>query len=321
MNIKTKYMGLNLPGPVIVGSSSLTNSIDNMKKAEDAGAGAIVIKSLFEEQILTDSGRDISSRKLHSWYPEAVKGISNYSENQLIDHYLKLIEFGKTSLNIPILASINCISDYEWPQFASSFEEAGANAIELNISVSPADSSSGDEILLNIAKIISAVRDHCTIPVSVKLSPFFTNFNTALKQIDETGIEGLVLFNRLFTPNIDIESISVTGESNLSSTSDMNTSLRWISLLSDSLKADIAGSGGVHDSEGAIKYLLAGARAVQVTSAIMMNGFDYIGIINNGISKWMDEKGYTSIDEFCGLIAKDISSKNQFLKIQYLRFE
>jgi len=322
MAINTKFMGIELSSPLIVGSSSLTNTTDNLKRAEDCGAGAVVIKSLFEEQILADSGRDLSKNIIHSWYPEAVKNINDYSENQLIEHYFNLIDFAKSNLQIPVFASVNCISSYEWPQFALKFEEAGADGIELNIAVSPADeASSGEDVISNITNIITAVRSNCSIPVAVKLSPFFTNLNTALKNIDETGVDGLVLFNRLFTPNIDIDSISVLSESNLSTVSDINTGLRWITLLSDRLKADMIGSGGIHDHKGVIQYILAGAKGVQVTSSLMLNGMDFITELNKGLGEWMNEKGFDSIEDFRGLISKDISNKNQFKRIQYLRFD
>lgn len=322
MSIKTKFMGIELTSPVVVGSSSLSNTKDNLMRAEDAGAGAIVIKSLFEEQILADSGRKLSGKNIYSWYPEAIKNIDDYSENQLIEHYFNLIDFGKINLGIPVFASINCVSSFEWPQFALKFEEAGAAGIELNIAVSPADeATSGDEVIINIAKIITAVRSNCSIPVSVKLSPFFTNLNTALRHIDDTGVDGLVLFNRLYTPNIDIDSLAVTSDSNLSSVNDINTALRWITLLSGKLRTDLAGSGGVHDYEGVIKYILAGASCVQVTSALMLNGIEYISELNKGLKEWMESKGFENIDNFRGLVGNDIENRNKFKKIQYLRFD
>lgn len=322
MSLKTKFMGIELTSPIVVGSSTLTNSADSLKKAEDNGAGAVVIKSLFEEQILEDSGRKLSSKDIHYWYPEAIKNIDDYSESKLIEHYFNLIDFAKSNLKIPVFASVNCVSAYEWPQFALKFEEAGADGIELNIAISPADeNSSGDDVINNIVNIINSVRSNCTIPVSVKLSPFFTNLNTALKNIDESGVDGLVLFNRLFTPNIDIDSISVSGDSNLSSSSDMNTSIRWITLLSDKLRTDMCGSGGIHDAESIIRYILAGASCVQVTSALMMNGLKYINDLNSGVEKWMQEKGFDSIGQFKSIIARDENYRNQFKRVQYLRFD
>lgn len=322
MSIKTKYMGLELSSPVIVGSSPLTNSSDNLKKAEDCGAGAVVIKSLFEEQILADSGRDISSHDYYLWYPEAVKGIKGYSENQLIEHYLNLINFSKSKLEIPVIASINCVSAYDWPQFALKFEEAGADALELNIAVSPDDElSNGEDVCQNISNIITAVRSNCTIPVSVKLAPFFTNLNTAIKQISETGVEGLVLFNRLYTPDIDIDTMTVASDVPLNSGADINTSLRWIALLSDKFKSDFAGSGGVCDYSGVIKYILAGAKAVQVTSTLMINGLEFISELNKGVENWMSEKGFNSIEDFRGVISRDLSSRKMMKRVQYLRFD
>lgn len=322
MTLNTKFMGIELSSPVIVGSSTLTNSTDNLKKAEDYGAGAVVIKSLFEEQILEDSGRNLSAKDIYKWYPEAVKDINDYSANLLIDHYLNLIEYAKRSIKIPIFASINCVSPFEWPQFAMKFEEAGADGIELNVAVSPADeSSSGDDVIYNISTIISAVRANCTIPVSVKLSPFFSNINTALKSIDESGVDGLVLFNRFYTPNIDIDLISVSNESIISSPSEIANSLRWIALLSDKIKANIVGSGGIYDFSGIIQCILAGAYATQITSALMLNGLSYITDLNKEVAKWMESKEFNSIDDFRGLIAKNSYSKNLFKRVQYLRFD
>jgi dihydroorotate dehydrogenase (fumarate) len=322
MSLKTKYMGIELSSPVIVGSSSLTNSTDNLKKAEDYGAGAVVIKSLFEEQILADSGRKLKDFEIYHWYPEAVMGIEGYSENDLIEHYLNLISFAKNNLKIPVFASVNCVSAFDWPQFAMKFEEVGADGIELNIVVSPADeSSSGDEICLNISNIINAVRSNCTIPVSIKLAPYFTNLNTAIRQLDETGVDGMVLFNKLFSPDIDIDTISVVSDMQLNNTGEINTALRWISLLSGNLNADIVGSGGVRDFAGVIKYILAGAKAVQTTSSLLLNELEYISEINAGIENWMKEKGFNSIEHFRGLISNDTEAKKLFRRVQYLRFD
>ncbi len=322
MSINTKFMGIDLNSPIIVGSSILTNSSENLKKAEDYGAGALVIKSLFEEQILADSGRNLSEKDIYNWYPEAIRNLEGYSESDLIEHYLNLIEFVKKNLTIPVFASINCVSAFDWPQFAVKFEEAGVDAIELNIVVPPSDeSSSGDDICLNISNIITSVREHCTIPVSVKLAPYFTNHNTALRQIDESGIDGLVLFNRLYTPDIDIDSISVVNNYRLSGSGDISTSLRWITLLSDLLKSDIAGSGGVKDYSDILKYLLAGAKAVQVTSCLIVNGLEYIKELNSGICEWMNSKNFESINDFRGLINQNPEFKKQFNRVQYLRFD
>jgi dihydroorotate dehydrogenase (fumarate) len=322
MAINSKFMGIELSSPIIVGSSSLTNSIDNLKRAEDFGAGAVVIKSLFEEQILNDSGKNLQSKELYKWYPEAIKNIANYSENDLIEHFLNLIKFAGKSLDIPVFASINCISPNDWPQFALKFEDAGADGIELNITVSPADiNSTADEISSNIVNIITSVRSNCTIPVSVKLSPYFSNPNTAIRQIDDSGVDGIILFNKLFAPDIDIENIKVVSEVEFGSISDINNSLRWISLLSDKIKSDLVGSGGVRDYSAAVKYILAGAKAVQVTSALISNGIEYIKEINSGIENWMNNKGYNTIEEFRGLIAKDEAGKNLFNRVQYLRLD
>ncbi len=322
MSIKTKYMGLELSSPVIAGSSPLTNSSDNLKKAEDCGAGAVVIKSLFEEQILADSGRDLSSNDYYHWYPEAVKGIKGYSESRLIEHFLNLINFSKSKLKIPVIASINCVSAFDWPQFALKFEEAGADALELNISVSPDDEiSNGEVVCQNISNIITAVRSNCTIPVSVKLSPFFTNLNTAIKQISETGVEGLVLFNRLYTPDINIDTMAVSGDVPPNSGADINTSLRWIALLSDKIKSDFSGSGGVFDYSDVIKYILAGAKTVQVTSSLLINGLEFISELNKGVENWMSEKGFSSIEDFRGIVSRDLSSRIMMKRVQYLRFD
>ncbi|MFA7625401.1 MAG: dihydroorotate dehydrogenase-like protein [Candidatus Kapaibacterium sp.] len=322
MTLKTKYMGIELRSPIIVGSSSLTNTKDSIKKIEAAGAGAVVIKSLFEEQILADSGRNLKGTDVYNWYPEAIKNINEYSENALIEHYLNLIDYSKNNLNIPVFASINCVSRNEWPQFALKFEEAGADALELNIAVSPADEiSSGDDVVENIIGIIKAVRANCTIPVAVKLSPYFTNMNTAISDFDNADVDGLVLFNRLFTPEIDVDSMSVSSNMQIRPVGDINNSLRWIILLSEKVKADIAGSGGIHDYTDVLRYILAGAQAVQCTSALLMNGVEYIGELIEGVKYWMDSKGFQSIDDFRGIVCRNENNKTLFKNVQYLRFE
>lgn len=319
MTLNTKYMGIELRSPIIAGSSPLTNSKENLKKASDFGIGAIVLKSIFEQQLLRDIKSNANQKNFQANYQESDVDSKDFSENNIIENFLNLIYYANSELKIPVIASINCISNNVWPQFALKFEEAGADAIELNISLSNYDKShDGSFIINNIVEIVNSVRRNCTIPVSVKLPPFITNPFYDFNLIDETGVESIVLFNKLFSPQIDIDTLKLNAE-NSNSFFDIENALRWTALLSNKLKCDIIGSGGVRDFSDAIKYILCGAKAVQVTSSFLNNGFEYIKVLNDGIENWMNEKGFNSINDFRGLISNNHENEVLFKQVQYLR--
>lgn len=318
INLETKYLGLNLKNPIIVSSSGLTNSVEKIKKLEEFGAGAVVLKSLFEEQINHEAGRLLTG----SNYPEAEDYIMNYTKSNSVDEYLDLIEQAKKSVNIPVIASINCISVNEWISFAKRIEEAGADALELNVFMLPTDKHANTSDIEQLyIQLVTQVREKISIPVSIKLGSGFTNMLGILNKIEGAGAAGVVMFNRFYQPDIDIESLKLISSEVFSKPYDIRYTLRWIGLASSALKKmDLAASTGVHDGAAAIKLLLAGANAVQVCSVLYKNGPEYIQEILREITVWMERKGYNTIDSFTGKLNYDtipdptIYERSQFMK-------
>lgn len=320
MRLNTSYLGLKLKSPVIVSSSPITSSIDSIVKAAQSGAGAIVLKSMFEEQLLVDSGRLLEQDQMYFWYPESIHYLDSISKENGVEAYIALLKKAKQEIDIPVIASVNCITPNEWPQFAVAFEEAGADALELNIAISPANAMlAPEDIIQRHITIITEVKRHVSIPVSVKLSPYFANLSSIIKEIDATGLEGIVMFNRFVQPDIDIEHMRVVADNYLSMPEEITHSLRWIALLSKKVNCDLAVSTGVHTYEGVVKSVLAGAAATQVCSTLILNSISYIKTINDDILKWLDSKDYESLSDVKGLFARNNDYSAAFERIQYMK--
>lgn len=321
IDLSTRYLGLELENPVIVSSSGLTNSVQKIQKLEEYGAGAVVLKSLFEEQIRYEAGTMVDS----SDYPEAADYVNYYTKNNSVDEYLQLISDAKNKVNIPVIASINCISGRDWMDFASKVQEANADALELNIFVLPTDKSKKpgfyEEQYLDIA---AKVKEHVTVPVSVKIGPYFTNLHYMVEQLFFRKIAGVVLFNRFYAPDIDTDQLKITAAEVFSNPSDIRQSLRWIGMISAGYKFqdfDIAASTGVHDGNAAVKMLLAGADAVQVCSVLYKNGPEYVKEIVNGIKLWMDNRRYAKLADFRGqLNYKNIEDPAMYERAQFMKY-
>ncbi len=334
--LETKYMGLKLKSPIIIGSCGLTNSINNIKEFEKHGAGAIVLKSIFEEQIryetlnsIKSNSNDpfyneynnISSKKDYE-YIEALQYVSNYTKENTLKEYVKLIKEAKKSVSIPIIASINCTTPYDWYYFTKIIQEAGADAIELNIYTLPSDNTKNSDFFENIYfDIISNVLKEISIPVAVKVGYYFTSLAHTLNKISNTGIKAIVLFNRPFSPDIDINTFNITSSNIFSSSLDYSQTLRWVALLSGNINCDIAASTGIYNHETVIKQILAGASAVQIVSAIYKNSSKIISEINNNIIKWMENNKFNSINDFKGkLNAKNIKNPADFERVQFMKY-
>ncbi len=318
-NLKTKYLGLNLKNPLIVSSSGLTNSVDKIKKLQDAGAGAVVLKSLFEEQI----NHETSDILRYNDYPEAIDYIRNYAKSNSIEEYLELIEKCKKSTDIPIIPSINCISITDWTSFAKSAENAGADALELNVYIIPTNKFEKAEYYENkYLEIVRKVKSIVKIPVSIKLGYHFTNLLNMAEQIASLGVNGVVLFNRFYEPDIDIENMRIVAADVFSSVADIRHSLRWVGMLSNRIsKLDISASTGIHDGKGVVKQLLAGAAAVQLCSTLYKNGFEQIGVILSELEKWMEFKGFTNINDFKGkLNYQEIKNPAIYERAQFMKY-
>jgi dihydroorotate dehydrogenase (fumarate) len=320
MDLSTTFMGLKLPNPFIVSSSKLTGNIIDLRKCLDHGAGAVVLKSLFEEQLIANSNKLMDQDPKYFWYPEAVEFINEHSKDVGVGQYLKLISDTKKHATVPVIASINCITPTTWPQFAKSLVDAGADAIELNIAIFPSQTmTSSDEIEKLYLEIVKAVRANVNVPVAVKLGPLFTNIIQMITMLSESGMNGAVLFNRFFRPDIDTEIEAVKPPNFLSAPEEMGQPLRFISLLSSKVKCDIAGNTGIHDAEAAIKMLLVGASAVQVCSTLYKNGIGYLDTLIHDLEKWMIERGYESIDQFKGNIVRYQENSLAFERLQFLK--
>jgi len=320
MDLSTTYMGLKLRNPLIVSSSRITSTVEDIKKCADYGAGAIVLKSLFEEQFIADSNRLMDQDQGYFWYPEAIEFINLHSKEHGIKSYLKLIQGAKAQCNVPIIASVNCVSANEWPRYAKQLVEAGADGIELNVFIVPKDEKiSSTAIEDHYVKIIEEVRKNVDIPIAIKIGPFFSNAFNMTSRLCKAGVNGIVVFNRFYRPDIDIDTEEITRPNYLSCPQEMGQPLRWVSLFSTRVKCDIAGNTGIHDGNGMIKMILAGAAAVQVCSTLYINGLGYIDTMINDLQKWMTWKGYGKIDDFKGKLTRHHDNIAAFERVQFLK--
>ncbi|MDT8401217.1 MAG: dihydroorotate dehydrogenase-like protein [Bacteroidales bacterium] len=325
-DLTTKYLGLSLSNPIIIGSSGLCDSVDNILDLEKAGAGAVVLKSLFEEQIMMEV--DASLREayrndmIYTAKSETLDYIDLHIRERTLSAYIELIKEVKKKVMIPVIASINCVSSAEWTNYANYFEEAGADALELNIAILPSDEKTGaDKIEQVYLDIIEKVLSKVNIPVSVKMSYFFTNLAQMVKRLSSTGIRGIVMFNRFYTPDFDINNFSEKSSNTFSTPSESGNVRRWIGIMSSKTDCHLAASTGIYSSEDMIKQLLAGARAVQVVSAIYKNGKDHIQKMLGGLDRWMDEKGYNTIEQFRGKLSQDkTENPSAYERIQFMKY-
>lgn len=320
MNLESSLMGIGLKNPIIVGSSSLTNSIKNVKKCEEAGAGAVVLKSLYEEQILSDSQQIIDQDDMYQWYPEAMDYVKSLSMENGLERYLELIKRAKETIDIPVFASINCFSNGGWVSFAGELENAGADAIELNIGIFPENEQQTSADLENkYIEIVKEVKRATKLPLAIKISTYFSNIMNMSHKFVESGASSLVLFNRYYRPDIDIDNLHMTTRDTLSGPEEITLSLRWVGLLSSKLKCDIVASTGIHNAEGVIKQVLSGAAATQVCSVLYENGINYLHEILSDIQSWMKRKGYENLDAFKGLINKDPQNSLGWERIHFMK--
>jgi dihydroorotate dehydrogenase (fumarate) len=317
-SISTRYLGLELSSPVIAGSSNFTYSVRSIMEAEAAGAGAVVLKSLFEEQIVSQAA-SMSSKES---YPEADDYLLYYTRTNSVEKYLELISQARKSVKIPVIASINCFSEKGWTDFAAEIEKAGASALEVNIFFMPVDmhQSSADAEAVYF-RIIDSLKKKLKIPISVKTGLRFSNLLNFAMQVHNHGASGMVLFNRFYEPDFDINNLSVIPASVLSNPIERRYVLRWVGMVSAlNIKMDISASTAVYNGDDAIKYLLAGATTVQVCSALYKRGFTVITEINNALGKWMLNKEFDSINDFRGLLNyRNIDNPSLFERSQFMK--
>jgi dihydroorotate dehydrogenase (fumarate) len=319
-DLKTTFMGLEMANPVVVASSNLTSSLKKLKNCEKAGAGAVVLKSLFEEQILSDTQKVMTDSGYQA-HAEGMDYLFGMGTDYHINEYLKLIKQAKAELSMPVIASINCISGGAWIEYAESIEKAGADALELNVFLIPASvSQSGEEIERIYFDIVRKIKRRIKIPIAMKIGPHFSGLAHTIKALSEEGIDGLVLFNRFYRPDVDIEALKLVAADILSTPQEMNLSLQWIALLSGEVECDFAATTGVHDSAGVIKQLLVGAKAVQLCSVLYRNTVAYIKDILTQLEDWMDKHNFNRIEDFCGKLCQEASEHPEaYERSQYIK--
>lgn len=320
--METTYLGLKLKNPIVVGSSGLTNSVEKIRKVQQAGAGAVVLKSLFEEQISHDTERAIYQGSGMD-YPEALDYIKGYSRSNSVVEYLQLLKDAKAAVDIPVIASINCYSGEEWIDFARQVQEAGADALELNVFAVNTDKNSEaaayEELYLKVAREVSKV---VSIPVVIKLGQYFSNLVAVVNKLSVSGARGVTLFNRYYEPDIDINSLSFTSSEVFSQPADLRQSLRWVAIVSDKVhNIEIAASTGVHDGDAVIKQILAGAQVVQVCSAVYKQGPEVITQMLQKLESWMQEKEFEKVAQFRGLMSYGkIKNPAVYERAQFMRY-
>ncbi|MBK6795414.1 MAG: dihydroorotate dehydrogenase-like protein [Acidobacteria bacterium] len=323
MDLSTKYMGLNLRTPLVVSASPLSENLDNIRKMEDAGASGVVIYSLFEEQITSDR------LELHHHltygtdsYAEALTYFPEPSEFHLgPEGYLNHIRKAKEAVKMPVIASLNGTSAGGWTNYAKEMQQAGADALELNIYYIPTDVDlTGAQVEQTYLDILSMVRDVVTIPVAIKLSPFFSSLANVARRLDQGGADGLVFFNRFYQPDISLEHLEVRPNIILSTPQALRLPMRWIAILHGRIKASLAATSGIHTAQDVLKIMMVGADAAMLCSVLYRHGIDHIKNMEREIETWMSEHEYNSIRQMQGSMSQEnCSDPSEFERAQYVK--
>lgn len=321
-NLEIEYAGLKLKNPFVVGSSSLTSNTVNLKKFEKHGAAAVVLKSIYEEEILNEyenilRDSDSKGEKDHNleYFDYKIKA-DNIAE------YIALIESAKSELSIPVIASVNCVSSHEWLYFLKKIEEAGADAIELNIFYFPADfKNSSKKIEKKYIKIIEKAKASVNIPVIVKMSQYFTNLGDMILKVADTGVAGIALFNRFYKPDINLDKKEITTADIFSSPHEYVIPLQWVALMKDRVDTDLAASTGIHDGESFVKLLLAGANVNYVVSSLFKNGTEVISEILDYLDTYLEKNNHASVTEIIGSLSQgNIKNPKYYERAQFMKY-
>ncbi len=323
MDLATTYHGIELRNPIVHSASPITGSLDNLRRLEDAGTSAVVMYSLFEEQVTAESqqldhylsyGRESQAEAL-SYFPEA----DTYKVGPV--EYLEHIAAAKRSLEIPVFGSLNGVSKEGWEKYARLIEQAGADALELNVYNIPTDPSlEGPEVEQVYVDVVQNVTESVGIPVAVKIGPFFSSIANMARRLQEAGAHALVLFNRFYRPDIDVEKLEVTPNLHLSDPHEMLLPLRWVAILHGRVDIDFAISTGVHNHESVLKGLMVGASVVMMTSELLRHGIERVGDVLSGLSEWMEEHEYVSVRQMQGSMSqKNVDEPAVFERVNYLK--
>jgi dihydroorotate dehydrogenase (fumarate) len=306
MDLSARYLGLSLRNPLLASASPLSRTVDGVRRLADAGVGAVVLYSLFEEQLRREAeynermaaqGNESYAESL-TYFPPSV------DDGQVPARYLRLVERAATAVDIPVIGSLNASTPGSWARYARSMVDAGAAAIEVNIYYLPGDTGvDGAAVEQRHLDVLAAVKSAATVPVAVKLSPYFSATADMVHRLDAAGADGLVLFNRFLQPDIDPENLTTVRAVTLSTPAETRLPLTWIALLRGRVRASLAASTGVEQAADVAKYLLAGADVVQSASALLRHGPEYAGVLLQGLQDWMSRKGFQALDEVRGLLA------------------
>ena len=299
-DLRTRYLGLELRSPLVASASPLTGSLDGLRQLEDAGAAAVVLPSLFEEQLTLEAQQVGRLLKGGAGSLSAALALDDYNAGPY--GYLALVEKAKASLQIPVIASLNGVTPGGWVEHARLLEEAGANALELNIYyVSSRPGLAGSEVEWRYLELVRSVRQTIGIPLAVKLSPYFSSVANLSRQLVEAGADGLVLFNRFYQPDLDLDTLEVTPRLVLSTSEELRLPLRWIAILYRQVPASLAASTGVHTAADVVKVLMAGADVAMMTSALLRHGPEHLTVVEAGLRDWLEEHGMQSVGQLRGL--------------------
>jgi dihydroorotate dehydrogenase (fumarate) len=323
MDMSTRYLGLDLRCPLVASASPLNAHLDNIRRLEDLGAGAVVLPSIFEEQIereqelldaLVTRGIDTFGEAL-TYFPSQTSNAFN------TERHIALIETAVAAVDIPVIASLNGFTDHGWIDYACEIENAGAKAIELNIYFIPSDSTlTGREVEQRYLEILRSVKASVSIPVALKLSPYFSSLGNMALELDRAGADALVLFNRFYEPDIDLTGLTLSPSLDLSHASEMRLPLLWIGVLAGRLKASLAASSGVETGDDVVKYLLAGADVVMTTSALLRNGLDHFKVLRKGLEDWLSARGLASTDQIRGKLSHaNVANPEAFERANYIK--
>ena len=322
-NLETTYLGLKLKNPLVAASSGITNSAEKIKKLEQAGIGAVVLKSVFEEQINNEVTSMLMQDVHNAGYPEAEDYIRNYLRDNTITKHLKLIEETKKSVNIPVIASVNCVSASEWTTFAKDFQEAGADALELNIFYVPVDRHEKPGVVEQLyLDVLEKVKKEVSIPVSVKIGLYHSNIIGMVDKLKARGAKGVVMFNRFYEPDIDLDKLELTSSEIFSSPVEIRHTLRWVGLVSSEVHdIDIAASTGIHDGKSVVKQILAGAKVAQLCSTLYVNGNDVIPAMITEIETFMKKWNFKRLENFRGRLSyKNIPDPMVYERSQFMKY-
>ena len=322
-DLSTSYLGLSLKNPLVVSPSPLCEDLGAIRKMEDAGASAVVLHSLFEEQLTLDS-QDLD-RFLTSGTESFAEALSYFPDMGQFklgpEAYLEHIQKAKKAVKIPIIGSLNGVSTGGWVSYAKKIEQAGADALELNVYYIATDPDmSGPQVEQMYADLVRDVRGSLKIPIAVKLGPYFSSMASVARRLDKAGANGLVLFNRFYQPDFDLEKLEVTPNLNLSRSEELRLRLCWVAILSGRIKADMAITGGVHTAEDVIKSMMAGAKVAMMTSALLKNGIEHLKTVREGIEAWMEKHEYASIRQMQGSMSqKSVAEPAAFVRANYMK--